>query len=200
MVNASTCAGDPFNQCARIDSINTIHTLESNPHPIPVISCHTYLSTHFHSSSFLLFSLPMTSRTRKSQRLLRLGNHASGLDEGHSSLDHSMAVHTNTTNGVSVVTQDTNVRRISGTVTVPQTNLIGTCNAPESPLIHNKKGAGNIPSSTTIPGSPPENNPLLKRGGMLVRTMPYQLTYLIDIQRSSLSSYAASVDEREQDG
>ncbi|KAH8976820.1 hypothetical protein EDB92DRAFT_1823134 [Lactarius akahatsu] len=63
----------------------------------------------------------MAPRTRKSQRLLR--NQAlEGSNESHASLDHSM--HTNTTNEVRVVGQNTNVQHI-GNPTPPQGDLIG---------------------------------------------------------------------------
>ncbi|KAH8980282.1 hypothetical protein EDB92DRAFT_1820608 [Lactarius akahatsu] len=63
----------------------------------------------------------MAPRTRKSQRLLR--NQAlEGSNESHASLDHSM--HTNTTNEVRVVGQNTNVQHV-GDPTPPQGDLIG---------------------------------------------------------------------------
>ncbi|KAH9016737.1 hypothetical protein EDB85DRAFT_1897982 [Lactarius pseudohatsudake] len=63
----------------------------------------------------------MAPRTRKSQRLLR--NQASeGSNESHASLDHSM--HTNTTNEVGVVAQNTDVQHI-GDPTPPQGDLKG---------------------------------------------------------------------------
>src|SRR6266702_1270540 len=54
-MNATTCAGDPFNQCAQIVNINTIHTSELRPHPK---SCHFVSYSHSHSTcshSFLFF-------------------------------------------------------------------------------------------------------------------------------------------------
>ncbi len=73
----------------------------------------------------------MAPHTRKSQRLL--SNQTPGaLNETHASLKHSM--HGNTTNVTfGVIGQDTNVQCI-GSLTLPQTNLIGGSNMPKSDL------------------------------------------------------------------
>ncbi len=73
----------------------------------------------------------MAPRTRNSKRLMR--NQTPGLlDETHASL--GLSRHANTTNTTfGIIGQDVNVQHISDP-TLPQTNLIGGYNMPESEL------------------------------------------------------------------
>ncbi|KAH8977649.1 hypothetical protein EDB92DRAFT_1822172 [Lactarius akahatsu] len=117
----------------------------------------------------------MAPQTRKSQRLLR--NQAlEGSNESHTSLDHSM--HTNMTNEVRVVSQNTNVQHI-GDPTPPQGDLIG-------------KGKRTFASLNDSPGIPATVQPTPTSAAKKVWNVD-QMIYQTDVQRSSSWSSYRSV-------